>query len=75
MTPARKQFAWMVVVGGALSALWLLLCADYIGEQIGWDNLFGLLPHELGIFIAGVFAPLAFLWLVLLYAVVGRRLA
>ena len=52
-----------------------MVCADYIGEQIGWDNLFFLLPHELGIFIAGVFAPLAFLWLVLLYAVVGRRLA
>ena len=65
----------IAVVGIAASVLWLWLAADYIGEQIGWDNLFFLLPHEIAIFVAGVFAPLAFLWLVLLYLAVGRRLA
>jgi len=34
MTPAKKQFVMMVAVGSALTAVWLWLCADYIGEQI-----------------------------------------
>lgn len=50
---------------------WLYLVAAYVGPQVGWDNLFLLLPHELGVFVAGAFMPLAFLWLVLL-VIAGR---
>ncbi|MFT5540011.1 MAG: ferritin-like protein [Alphaproteobacteria bacterium] len=66
-----SRFNIVLLIGAVLSALWLFLAARYIAVQIGWDNLFFLLPHELGAFLAGVFMPLAFLWLALL--VVGGR--
>ncbi|HSR54818.1 MAG TPA: hypothetical protein VLN73_01155, partial [Alphaproteobacteria bacterium] len=60
------------LVGGTLaSAAWLGAVASYLTREVGWDNLFYMLPHELGAFFAGVFAPLAFLWLALIY--VGAR--
>ena len=52
----------------AVSAVWLLLCAIYIQNIIGWSNVFTLLPHEFGILFTGIFAPLVFLWLVMAYA-------
>ena len=56
----------MVSVGAGISLLWILFCVSYINSSIGWTNLWHALPHEIGAFIAGVAAPLAFLWLMLL---------
>ena len=49
------------------SLVWLTLCADHIGNNVGWDNLFSMLPHEIAIILTGTFAPLAFMWLLLAY--------
>src|SRR5690606_34063286 len=51
----------------ATSFVWLLLCMIYIQATIGWSFIFTLLPHELGSMFTGMFAPLAFLWLVMAY--------
>ena len=55
-------------VGGAVTAGWLAVAAWYVGRAVGWANIGFLLPHELAAMLAGVFAPLAFLWLFLLFA-------
>lgn len=60
--------------GLLLTAAWLVVCAYYVDVYIGWDNLLILLPHEIGAFFAGAFAPLAFFWIVLLYYGGGGRI-
>src|SRR5690606_10875233 len=60
----RRQL--LVGIGAVISIAWLGVCALYIQNSVGWRNLWQVLPHELGGFIAGASAPLAFLWLLLL---------
>ena len=72
MTPAIR-FVVLLGSGLLLTAGWLGACAYYIGTFIGWDNLLYLLPHEIGAFLMGIFAPLVFLWLVLGYYGGGER--
>ena len=67
-----RRMGWSAVAAVAASLLWLLLCAFYIQSTIGWSQIFTLLPHEFGSLFTGIFAPLAFLWLVMAYA--GRGL-
>ncbi len=55
----------------AASVIWLLAWLFYIHINLGWLDLFSLLPHELGAFLAGIFTPLLFLWVVLARSV-GR---
>ena len=62
----RRRAAY-TIVGLVISGCWLTLVALYIGDQIGWENLALMLPHEIGFTLAGVFAPLAFVWLFLIY--------
>ncbi|MFZ5792658.1 MAG: hypothetical protein ACOY3L_18360 [Pseudomonadota bacterium] len=62
-------------IGLVLTLAWLALCWIYVDRDIGWDNTQSMLPHELGAAIAGVVAPLVFLWLVLLNLTRGRELA
>ena len=54
-----------ILFGLALTTLWLGLALAYIAFVIGWHGFVGLPPSELGSFIEGAVAPLAFLWLVL----------
>lgn len=72
----RPTVRFVLLWGGGLllTAAWLVLCAYYVDFYVGWDNLLLLLPHEIGAFFAGAFAPLAFLWLVLLYYGGGGRI-
>ena len=51
----------------ASSVVWLLGWGWYISVYLGWGDLLYLLPHELGAFLAGIFAPLAFVWLAVAY--------
>src|SRR4051812_4900750 len=69
----RKGTA-LTVIGGAITATWLIVVAFYVSDEIGWGNVGMMLPHELGFSLSGVFAPLAFLWLILLYAGANRGL-
>ncbi len=65
---------WRVWLGLALTAGWLLLGFIYVSGVIGW-NRFAFLPaDQLGSFLEGAFAPLAFLWLVIGYFLQKKEL-
>ena len=65
ITPGRRRPA---LIASSISAIWLGLCAYYVHAEVGWTSIMRFLPHELGAFIAGIFAPLAFLWLAIAFA-------
>lgn len=49
-------------IGYALTAVWLAFIVSYFGWN--WSHVRGLPANEMGDFLAGAAAPLAFLWLV-----------
>ncbi|HTY17603.1 MAG TPA: hypothetical protein VMH82_07735 [Myxococcota bacterium] len=61
--PRRSD--WRVWLGLVLTAGWLTAGFVYIDRSIGWDRFFHQSLGDVGQFIEGAFAPLAFLWLVL----------
>jgi hypothetical protein len=61
--PNRVTFG----IGLFLTLVWLIAFALYIDTQIGWGNVEVLLPSEQGGLLAGVTAPLGFLWLFLAF--------
>ena len=62
------------LAAGAISVLWLIGVAWYIFEFIGADSLAGMLPHELGMVVAGITAPILLLWLLVAFVVRGQAL-
>ncbi len=65
---------WRTWFGLVLTLAWLTLGYFYIRITVGW-NAFTVLPaDELGNFLEGAFAPLAFLWLVIGYFIQQREL-
>lgn len=64
-----KGLTW---IGGATSAVWLTLALIYV--LINWADMALLKPNEVGDFLAGCFAPLAFFWLVLGFFQQGSEL-
>ena len=65
----RRRINWLGLV---VTVAWIAICVFYVQTQIGWSNLNALLPHELGLALAGVVAPLVFLWLLIEYSVDSR---
>lgn len=65
---------WRIWLGLAVTLSWLLLGALYISQDIGWGNFVHLPAAELGSFLEGAFAPLAFLWLVIGYFLQQKEL-
>ena len=66
----RPQFSggvWLLRFGLGITILWVILGLTYIFGSLGWRQFAGLTPDELGGFLEGSFAPLAFLWLVIGY--------
>ena len=63
----ERRSRWPELIAVIISAVWLALCLIYLDIYVGWEALGAFLPHELGAFLAGVFAPLAFLWLGVAY--------
>lgn len=51
----------------SLSGAWLFAAATYVDGHIGWENFGHQHPSELAALLAGVFAPLALLWLLVAY--------
>ena len=51
--------------GLVLTLGWLLLAVLYISANVGWSAFIYLPIGEMGNFLEGAFAPLAFLWLVI----------
>ena len=61
------QRDWRIYFGLAVSILWLALGFMYISSTVGWTRFLGLPADQMGSFLEGAFAPLAFLWLVIGY--------
>lgn len=65
----------LIAIAGLLVTFsWLVLSFWYVEETVGFEGMLLLLPNEIGQFIIGVFAPIAFLWLILGFFHVAQRL-
>ena len=62
----------LIIFGAALSAAYIVGHAIYL--FFVQDNILAMDPNEYGDFLAGLFAPLAFLWLVLGFFQQGKEL-
>jgi hypothetical protein len=69
-----RSIDWRVWLGLGLTVAWLLLGILYIESTVGWDRFVKLRVDQLGSFLEGAFAPLAFLWLVIGYFLQQREL-
>lgn len=69
-----RRMNWRIWLGLALTTLWMLLGIIYISATIGWLAFTTLPAEELGAFLEGAFAPLAFLWLVIGYFLQQKEL-
>jgi hypothetical protein len=49
----------------AATFIWVFLGIVYISSNVGWSSFSSLPIDEMGTFLEGAFAPLAFLWLVI----------
>lgn len=56
---------WRVAFGLAVSATWITAGLLYLLGIVGWDQFLHLPTADIGSFLEGAFAPLAFLWLVI----------
>ena len=61
--------------GIALTLAWVAVGSFYVGRSVGWLQFFAQPLGEMGDFLDGAFAPLAFLWLVLGLFIQQRELA
>lgn len=53
--------------GTILSTMWLAAAVVYVHNAVGWKNIAGLMPHEIGGFLAGLLAPVALFWMMLTF--------
>src|SRR5690242_9226667 len=73
MTHLGDRRMWSVAVGAA-TLLWLIGVGWYLGSFIGSDALAGMLPHEHGMLVAGIVAPVLLLWLLVAFLARGQAL-
>lgn len=65
---------WRIWFGLSLTTVWLLLGVVYIEMTVGWTGFVHMSANDLGNFLEGAFAPLAFLWLVIGYFLQQKEL-
>ena len=70
-----EDLDWRVWLGLVLTLGWLGLAYSYVELAVGWDRFRHLSADQVGNFLEGAFAPLAFLWLVIGYFLQQRELA
>jgi len=63
-TPESKRWDWRVIFGICVTVVWLATGLTYL-TSIGWVDFGNLPTGDIGSFLEGAFAPLAFLWLVI----------
>jgi hypothetical protein len=77
-TSERRRIAyapdWRIWFGLGLTGTWILLAIVYIELTFGWRGFIHLSASDLGNFLEGAFAPLAFLWLVIGYFLQKKEL-
>jgi hypothetical protein len=71
---AQAKVNWRIWLGLTLTFAWILLGSIYVSTTIGWTSFAVLPAEELGNFLEGAFAPLAFLWLVIGYFLQQKEL-
>jgi hypothetical protein len=65
---------WRIWFGLGITTAWLALAMVYIELTFGWTGFIHLSANDLGSFMEGAFAPLAFLWLVIGYFLQKKEL-
>ncbi len=65
---------WRIWLGLGLTTAWIVLGVIYISTNIGWSAFSTLPAEDLGNFLEGASAPLAFLWLVIGYFLQQKEL-
>lgn len=56
---------WRIALGFGVSLVWITGGCLYLVQMVGLDNFIHLPTADIGSFLEGAFAPLAFLWLVI----------
>lgn len=64
-TELNRGLDWRVLFGISITAVWILAGLTYLLGKIGFENFVNLPTGDIGSFLEGAFAPLAFLWLVI----------
>ena len=71
-----RQIDWRIFFGIVITLLWLIAGAVYIrGGTFQYETIYDIPLDDLGSFLEGGFAPLAFLWLVIGLFIQQRELA
>ena len=65
---------WLIWFGLVITIGWLLMLWMYVANTIGWANIGSAPIEQVGNFLEGAFAPLAFLWLVIGYFLQKKEL-
>ena len=65
MTDKNTHWDWRITLGATLTAVWILAGLVYLLGKVGWSDFVDLPTGDIGSFLEGAFAPLAFLWLVI----------
>ena len=67
MTEPKEPFSidWRVAFGLVVTVAWMTAGLIYLLGIVGWGNFVHLPTADIGSFLEGAFAPLAFLWLVI----------
>ena len=65
---------WRVWFGAIFSVFWIATLSMYIAGTVGWGNIRHAPISNMGNFLEGAFAPLAFLWLVIGYFLQKKEL-
>jgi len=62
---AAFNMDWRIVLGLVLTTAWISMGLVYLLGVVGWSAFVYLPTADIGSFLEGAFAPLAFLWLVI----------
>lgn len=61
----KTSMDWRITLGASLTAIWILMGLVYLIGVVGPKDFVSLPTGDIGSFLEGAFAPLAFLWLVI----------
>ena len=65
---------WRIWLGLSITFVWLATLATYVEHAISWRYIYDAPIEQVGNFLEGAFAPLAFLWLVIGYFLQKKEL-
>ena len=73
---ALRQTDWRIIMGAIITALWIIAGIVYLrGGNLNRTTIYDIPLENIGSFLEGAFAPLAFLWLVIGLFIQQKELA